>query len=99
MTTIRWTESARTDLRMIHAYIARDSRVYARRMIDRIKTSVDRLKQFPGSGARVREWDNEQLREIVVGNYRVIYRLHEKMVVILTVIYGASQLSQDDIEG
>jgi len=68
-------------------------------MIDRIRTSVERLKRFPGSGAKVREWDSDDLGEIVVGNYRVIYRLRENMIVILTVIHGASQLSQDDIDG
>jgi mRNA-degrading endonuclease RelE of RelBE toxin-antitoxin system len=34
----------------------------------------------------------------MVGNYRVIYHLHEKLVVILTVTHGASQLSQEDID-
>jgi plasmid stabilization system protein ParE len=54
---------------------------------------------FPGQGARVREWDCDELREIVVENYRVIYLRHVKAIVILTVIHGASQLSQYKIEG
>jgi toxin ParE1/3/4 len=95
MTSILWTDSARADLRVIHAFIAKDSRVYAKRMIDRIKKAVDRLKRFPGSGTQVHEWDRPDLREIMVGNYRVIYRLDEQSAVILTVIHAASQLSDD----
>lgn len=98
MMTIRWTETARADLRAIHAFIARDSRVYARRMVSRIKTTVERLRQFPASGASVLEWNRPELREIVVGNYRVIYRLGDRVVVILTVIHAASQLSDNDLE-
>jgi toxin ParE1/3/4 len=98
MSTILWTEAAREDLRAIHAFIARDSRVYARRMVNRIRTTVERLRRFPGSGTRVQEWDRPELREVVVGNYRVIYRLDDKVVVILTVIHAASQLSTDHLE-
>jgi addiction module RelE/StbE family toxin len=95
MMTIRWTESARADLRAIHAYIARDSRVYAKRMVERLRKAVDRLRRFPGSGTLVPEWDRPELREIVVGNYRVIYRLKERCVEILTVIHAARHLPGD----
>jgi toxin ParE1/3/4 len=74
MTTIRWTEAARGDLRAIHAYIARDSRAYARRVLDRLRKAVERLSRFPESGAQVLEWDRPDLREIVVSKFRVIYR-------------------------
>ncbi|MBI3469114.1 MAG: type II toxin-antitoxin system RelE/ParE family toxin [Planctomycetes bacterium] len=70
MTAIRWTWSARRDLRDIHAYVSRDSKVYAQRLVDRIKASVERLRRFPKSGAMVPEWEQEDLREVIVGNYR-----------------------------
>ena len=93
MTPIRWTDGARADLRAIHAYVARDSRVYARRLVDRIRKSVLRLRKFPESGGRVLEWDRPDVREIPVGNYRAIYRLRNNTVEILTVIHGARLLS------
>ena len=34
-------------------------------MVDRLKKAVDRLRQFPGSGPQVPEWDRPDLREIV----------------------------------
>ncbi len=92
MRSIRWTKTARGDLRAIHGFIARDSRLYALRVVNRIRRSVERLKQFPESRTRVLEWDRPDLREIVVSNYRVIYGLRENDVEILAVIHAARQL-------
>lgn len=92
MTAIRWTSTARDDLRAIHAYIARDSDVYARRFIQRIKTAVAGLKTLPEAGAWVAEWERDDLREIFVGNYRVIYHVTGKRILVLTVIHSARQL-------
>jgi toxin ParE1/3/4 len=64
-------------------------------MVNRVRKAVDRLRRFPGSGTRVHEWDRPDLREILVNNYRVIYRLNEESVEILTVIHAASQLADD----
>lgn len=88
---IVWTETAGNDLRAIHAYIARDSVVYANRMIQRLKQSVSRLKRFPLSGGMVLEWGRDDVREVVCDNYRVIYRVGS-VVEILTVIHGAREL-------
>ncbi len=91
MIRIRWTQAARADLRQIHAHIARDSRVYARRLVDRIKAAVEGVRLFPEAGAKVPEWDQDDIREIFVGSYRVIYRLRDA-VEIIAVIHGARQL-------
>ena len=89
---LRWTQSARNDLREIHAYIARDSKFYAKRMIDRIKQGVKRLVDFPESGWQVEEYGRKDILEIVVGVYRIIYKLEKKVVRILAVIHGARRL-------
>jgi addiction module RelE/StbE family toxin len=90
--TLQWTETARADLRAIYAYIARDSRVYAQRLIERIKKAAEDLRRFPELGAQVPEWDREGYRERLVGNYRVVYRLRANTVEILTIVHGARQL-------
>ncbi len=96
MTRILWTDSARADLRAIHAFIARDSRVYARRTIDRFRKAVSRLSRFPGSGATVQERSLPELREILVGDYRVVYRLGNQVVEIIAVVHSARQLRDVD---
>jgi toxin ParE1/3/4 len=92
VTPILWTESARADLRAIRDYVSRDSEVYAKRLIDRIRASVERLRRFPKSGARVPDWAREQLREVLAGNYRVIYRFTGNAVEVIAVIHAARQL-------
>lgn len=96
MTRIQWTEPAREDLRQIHAFIARDSQKYASRMISRIKLAVDGVRRFPLSSARVPEWDEDELREVFVAQYRIIYRVSVDLIQVLAVVHGARRLSELD---
>lgn len=88
---IEWSSSATVDLQEIADYIAKDSRRYAAAMVRRIRDSVRLLKRFPQRGAVVPELDNEIIREVSVGNYRIIYRLSDR-ITILGVIHGARDL-------
>lgn len=89
MTQIVWTEPAVSDLDSIHAYISRDTEVYADAVISEIFDSVDRLAHFPQSGRVVPEMEDDCTREVIVGNYRVIYDTTGEAVRMLSVIHGA----------
>ena len=89
MTRIVWTEPAVSDLDSIHSHIARDAVVYADAVILDILDAVEQLALFPKSGRVVPELHDEDTREIIVGNYRVMYDTHKDAVQILTVIHGA----------
>ena len=91
MNRIVWTEPAVSDLDSIHAYISRDTTVYADVVISEIFDSVDRLARFPQSGRVVPEMDDVCTREVIVGNYRVIYDTTGESIRILSVIHGARQ--------
>ena len=58
----------------------------------RFRKAVKRLGRFPGSGATVQERGLPELREIQVGNYRVIYRFGKQVVEIIAVVHSARQL-------
>ena len=88
---IVWTEPAVTDLEAIRTYIARDVETYANAVILDIFEATDRLEHFPESGRVVPELDDPNTREIIVGNYRVIYDISGAVVRILTVLHGARQ--------
>jgi plasmid stabilization system protein ParE len=62
------------DLRQIHEFIARDSVRYAAMTVVRIREAVARLGKFPQSGRAVPEFPESAYREVIVGNYRAIYR-------------------------
>ena len=74
----------------IYDYIARDSHQYARHQIEKIYHSVERLRHSPESGRHIPEFPHLPHREIIVDNYRVIYRhmADSGRVVITTVVHG-----------
>ena len=88
MSRLLWTEPAVADLDSIHAYISRDAIVYADAVILEILNAVERLVDFPESGRFVPELDDDQTRELLVGNYRILYEVDSDRVSILTVLHG-----------
>ncbi|MBI2931665.1 MAG: type II toxin-antitoxin system RelE/ParE family toxin [Planctomycetes bacterium] len=92
MAQVVWTERAHRDLKEIVEYISRDSMAYARSFALRLRMKVERLAQFPKSGRTIPEDPGKGVREIIVGDYRVLYCIAARRVVILTVIHGARRL-------
>ena len=93
MTILEWTEPAIADLENIREYIANDSAEYAGAVIERLITSVERLKSFPESGRLVPEAPNTRVREILVSGYRIIYRLRKGRAQIVSVVHSARDLA------
>lgn len=61
--------------------------------MERLILSAERLESFPASGRLVPEAKDQRVCEVVVENYRIIYRLKKGMVQILVVIHGARNLA------
>lgn len=90
MTTILWTEQARSDLAAIHAFITQDSPKYAALVVRQLIASIDQIATFPDSGRAVPEFENPQVREIVRRPYRIVYRVVGAAEIhILTVHHGS----------
>ena len=89
---IIWSPEAVADLEEIRDHIARDSENYAIAMVERVLAAVDRLPDFPLSGPRVAEYDDEAICQWVVAPYRVIYRVGAQSVDIAAVIHNARDL-------
>ena len=92
MAKITWTDQALEDLDSICLFIARDSPHYAKLFAIRTFEATDLLELFPESGRVVPEVNREDIREIILGNYRIIYRIITQEVEILTVHHGARLL-------
>ncbi len=89
MTRIIWAPQAIQDVEAIRAYVARDSAHYADLIAERIVAAVGRLEENPRSGRMVPELGDASVREIIHGNYRIVYRLRRDAVEIATVFHGA----------
>jgi plasmid stabilization system protein ParE len=100
MGQVLWTEPALSDLREILAFIARDSPAYASRLGNRLIEAPRRLALLPRCGARVPEFDQDNIREIVVRPYRIIYIIEGEDCSVAAVIHGSRDLArvlgQDD---
>ena len=62
-----------------------------------VLAAVERLVAFPYSGRTVPEVDDPLIREILLGNYRIVYRIAGEVVEILTVYHGARLLDPSSL--
>ena len=92
MVKVVWTEFAIEDLKSIHDYISKDSKVYASRFVEKLMSRVDQLETNPKSGRIVPEFNIETLRELIEGNYRIIYKIDSDFIGIVRVHHSARQL-------
>ena len=92
MTPVRWSEQACGDLEAIHAYIGRDSPFYASRTVEQMLQAIDRLEHFPELGRIVSEFQRPDMRELIVGAYRIVYHRELETVGLVTIVHGARLL-------
>jgi len=86
MVQIIWTDSALQDLNDIGDYISKDSIHYAEITVVRLFESVDILENHPFAGVKAPTLGNESIRQIVKGDYRILYQIiNESRIDVLTV--------------
>lgn len=99
MVKIVWTEQSAFDLKDIFDYISKDSKRYAEEQIRRIKSKTTILKTQPESGRIVPELGVLQIRELIEGNYRIVYRiLSYELIEILTIHHTSRDFESRKIE-
>ena len=80
-----WTELAVEKLEEFADYIALDKPMAALKWAETIQNSVNKLIEFPQLGREVPEIRRADVREIIEGNYRIIYRYESNRISILTI--------------
>jgi plasmid stabilization system protein ParE len=94
---ILWSPLAIDRASEIAEYIAQDKPAAAEKWIDTVFSKVEQLKSTPEIGRFVPEIQNNQFRELIYGNYRIIYRIEKKQISILTIRHGKQILPIDEI--
>ena len=95
MVRIKWLLAAKNDLKEIYDYISLDSKRYAKLQVERIQNKTEILKSQIEIGKIVEELNEPNVREILEGNYRIIYRIISKSEVhILLAHHGARDLTR-----
>jgi toxin ParE1/3/4 len=84
-----WSNIAENDLMNIIEYVADDSPPNASKIFKKIKQKASSLNTFPERGRIVPELRDQgilQYRELVISPWRILYRISEKNVFVLSVL-------------
>ena len=82
---IFWSPLAVERLENIFEYISKEDNDAAYKLIGRIFKKVETLSKFSERGRKVPEANREEIREIFEGEYRIIYRVESKRVIVLSI--------------
>ena len=94
---IIWSPLAIDRASEIAEYIALDKPAAADKWITTIFSKVEQLASSPEIGRVVPEIEDEQFRELIYVNYRIVYRIEKKQVSILTIRHGKQILPIEEI--
>lgn len=91
---VRWSNEAVIDLESIAEYISRDSTYYAAAFAEEVLSTAATLERFSGRGRIVPEIGEENIRELFVKGYRLLYKTGDDFVLVLGVIHGRRDLGR-----
>ena len=94
MKQVFWTDHAIDQLSKIFSYIASDSVAYAKITIDKITSRSEQISLMPRSGRKTPEYRDDKIREILEGNYRIIYKILKNQIDVLSVIHMRQNLKE-----
>jgi toxin ParE1/3/4 len=92
-----WSPLALERVTEIALYIAEERPRVAEQWVEEIFAAVERLEPFPVSGRVVPEANRQDLREVIHGDFRIIYRVEEHQLSVLTVRHARQQLEPDEL--
>ncbi|MCP4605765.1 MAG: type II toxin-antitoxin system RelE/ParE family toxin [Proteobacteria bacterium] len=92
-----WTDKARRDLLAIGRYIARDNPEAARTWVEQLRTRAREAAEMPLAGRAVPERANQEVREVFLRNYRIVYRINKDEIHVLTIFEGHRLLPHDAV--
>ena len=85
---LHWTGKARRDIREIHRRRANYSAASARRLVAGIRTRALVLREYPDIGRMVPEFELREVRELIEGDFRIVYERFPDPVEIIAVLPG-----------
>jgi toxin ParE1/3/4 len=94
---VLWTRQAQRRLTEIRDFIAQDDPAAADRHLRRLVERAQAVTRFPALGREVPELPGTALRELIEGNYRIVYRVRQRTVEILTVFEAHHLLPLEDL--
>jgi plasmid stabilization system protein ParE len=97
MARLIWTAKCLDDLERLIEFIERDAPVAACRFAQQIIDRVESLPANPQLGSVIQEDDTRTYRELLQGNYRIIYRIGGDAIYLVAVHHAARLLGIEDL--
>ncbi len=95
---IFWSPLAVERLENIFEFIAQDNSMAAQKIIERIFKKVESLEKNPERGRNVPEAKREDIREVFESGLRIIYKVEQKKIVILSIRNYKQLLPDNDLK-
>jgi len=92
MAEVVFTEQSLSDINDIAEYIANDSVHYASLQVEKFFNKTDILTDFPLIGRIVPELNLKNVRELIEGNYRIIYKVVNKNTIHILAVHHSRRL-------
>ena len=93
-----WSPLAHERLAAIELFLAEKNTVAAAHTVEKLIEKGDSLSSMPRRGRKVPEIGDEDLRELIVGDYRIVYEVNDpaKRVEIITVLHGRQRFPLEE---
>ncbi len=95
---IVWSPLSYERLENIYEFISDKDTVAAKKLINRIFERVESISKYPERGRKVPEINRNEIREIFESEYRIIYKIEPKKIIILTIRNFKQLLTKIDIK-
>lgn len=97
MVLINWTKVSIDDLKEIFEYISEDSIRYANLTVNKIYQGAQVISDNPYSGRIAPVFNKTLIRELIIDNYRIIYRIKSDNQVDILRVYHLARLLKRNI--
>ena len=92
-----WTQEALDKLSDIEDFISQDSPQSAAKFVNYLIQRGEGVSKNPRIGRIVPEISNPNIREVIAKKYRIVYKIQENKIEILTVFEGHKLLSLEEL--
>lgn len=92
MVEVNFTDQSISDIENIAKFIASNSEKYAKIQVQRFFERIEILETNALSGRIVPEINDKSIRELVMGNYRIIYKVVNEIRVDILTIHSSYML-------
>lgn len=99
MVKIVWSEKSKNDLKSIFDFISQNSIFFAKKTRSDLIKRTQILKDYPNIGRIVPEFGLNHIRELIYGNYRIIYKTNLNnfnLIEIVTIWHASMDLNSSN---